>query len=456
MTAAPPAPSGPAQLAEARAREILLTQPHTADLVIDSPPGAGKTGIAERLAIQGAWLHSERVMISTQTNAQAFDIALRLARGWPKLPVHLFARKGLAVPADAGSQPNLSVVHQLGELPSGPCVAVANSAKWSYARMDDEAFGLLIVDEAYQLRDASFAQIASFASRRVLVGDPGQISPVVRCDPSRWADLPDGPHVPAPQALLHRRPSSTLRMALPVSRRLPASTVEIVQPAFYPGLPFQATSGPDDRRLIAGPAAGRDPADAAIGLLESGTLGLVELEAKPTGEFDAELAAAIAATVRRLLEREAACLDRDLAGDEPVPLTPGQIGVVCGHRSQVYAVQELLGESLAGVHVETSDRYQGLEKRIVLVHHPLSGRQSLGSFQLDQGRLCVMTSRHRVGCLLFARAGLDSALGAMSPGVERILGHHGDPEHEGRQAHRQLIAQIRARGQAAPWTPAGS
>jgi len=41
-----------AKLAEQRAREVLLTQPHTQQVVLDSPPGAGKTGVVERLPIK--------------------------------------------------------------------------------------------------------------------------------------------------------------------------------------------------------------------------------------------------------------------------------------------------------------------------------------------------------------------------------------------------------------------
>src|ERR1700680_1410236 len=39
---------------------------------LDSPPGAGKTWVVERLAVQAMELHREQCMISTQTNEQAF------------------------------------------------------------------------------------------------------------------------------------------------------------------------------------------------------------------------------------------------------------------------------------------------------------------------------------------------------------------------------------------------
>src|SRR5439155_7436073 len=129
-------------------------------------------------------------------------------------------------------------------LPPGPCVVVANAARWSWG--DDGRIGpfdLQVVDEAFQLSDARFQEIAGMARRLVLIGDPGQIAPVVTCELERWRSDPAGPHVACPRALTARHPGVP-RMALPVSRRLVPDTVRFVQPAFYPDLPFQALSPP--------------------------------------------------------------------------------------------------------------------------------------------------------------------------------------------------------------------
>ncbi|HWP44697.1 MAG TPA: hypothetical protein VNO14_15725 [Blastocatellia bacterium] len=76
----------PQDLAEKATRDILLTQyQDIAALRVDSPPGAGKTGLVERLAVQGMAVLGERVMVVTQTNEQAFDLARRLSNGFPRL-----------------------------------------------------------------------------------------------------------------------------------------------------------------------------------------------------------------------------------------------------------------------------------------------------------------------------------------------------------------------------------
>lgn len=457
----------PAELAEQRTREILHAQAYVRDLVVDSPPGAGKTGVVERLAVQSAWGRGQRVLIATQTNAQAFDLARRLAENW-KPNVCLFTRKGLALPHELGELRNLWRVEDPRDFPDGPCVIVANSRKWSFARhIDDGSFDLMIVEEAYQLRDAEFVQIAGFAKRRVLVGDPGQIDPVTSADISRWAAMPDGPHVAAPAALLRRRPTATVQMKLPVSRRLPHDTVRVVQPAFYPDLPFSATSQPEDRLLLPGPVTiGRSSIDEMIDrAAEGATLVMGELPDRVTGEFDSELAQRIVDLIGRLLERRTRVRDFEYKpeSEREVPLTPDQIGVTCGHRSQVNAIQERLGQlqsrlgspadgapDLSRVLVETSDRFQGLERQVMIVHHPLAGRLAASDFHLDAGRLCVMLSRHRVACFIFGRDGMAERLDRQQAPAQRILGPVPDRLYEGNSRHRALLRLLAAEDRIVP------
>src|SRR5947209_4186787 len=242
----------PAALADEAVRAVLQTQWDGVPAVrLDSPPGAGKTGIVERLAVQSLALLGERCMVATMTNEQAFDLARRLATGFPRLTFTLFVRRGLALPADLLRLGNLSVARGSAEVPAhGPCVAIANAAQWSWSDAEKfDPFDLQIVDEAFQLPDYRFQQIANLGRRLVLVGDPGQIPPVVGCEVERWVCDPGGPHVASPRGLLARHPGIT-RLALPVSRRLVADTVKIVQPAFYPDLPFEALSAPGERRLV--------------------------------------------------------------------------------------------------------------------------------------------------------------------------------------------------------------
>ena len=122
-------------------------------------------------------------------------------------------------------------------------------------------------------------------------------------------------------------------------------------------------------------------------------------------------------------------------------LTTAYIGIACAHVRQVHAVQARLPAALVAVLVETADHWQGLERPVMLVHHHLSRRAAATSFGLAAGRLCVLLGRHQVACLVLARS---------VPVGERVLGLDDDPEWRGWQAHRTVLAALRARGQMVP------
>jgi len=302
-------------------------------------------------------------------------------------------------------------------------------------------FDCQIVDEAFQLPDYRFQQIAGMARRVVLVGDPGQIAPVITCEVERWRCDPAGPQVACPRALLARHPG-IVRMSLPVSRRLVPDTVAIVQPAFYRHLTFTALSAPGARRLTTA-IAGITPLDRAIDRAQAGaSIVQVELPPRITGEADGYLADTIVALIERLFQRAAHLVDD---GREQ-PLTPEMVGVVCGHVSQVSAIVERLPRPLSEILVETSDRFQGLERPVMLVYHPLSGRADADDFHLDAGRLCVMLSRHHVACFVVSRGGLTDMLLRHAPSGDRILDVEEDGEFEGWRAHLSILQSLKRQG----------
>lgn len=404
---------------------------------VDSPPGAGKTGLVERVAALVLGVMHARCAIATTTNEQCFDLARRLADAFRALEFTLFVSDKLELPADLLACSNLRIATKVHELPAGPGVVLANAAKWSWIVGDVRPFDLLVVDEAFQLPDYRFALIAGIATKVLLVGDPGQIAPVISCAVERWRADPTGPHVPCPDALLARHPWVP-RVRLPVSRRLVADTVSVVQPAFYPELPFEALDGAGARGLVL-EGAGSEALDAVA---RGASLVLAELPEAVTPQVDGPLADGVVEMVRELFARRAVVRDR---GTERA-LSPRDVGVVCAHVSQVNAVRARLPEGMGDVLVETAERFQGLERAVMFVHHPLSGRASLTEFALDAGRLCVMLTRHRVGCVVVARAGTEARLLRHAPTGERVLGRARDEESEGWRANREVFAALRAKG----------
>jgi hypothetical protein len=412
-------------------------------LVLRSPPGAGKTGVAQRVALQSATYLQQRCMVVTQTNEQAFDLTRRLAENARGMPIYMFAKKSLALPDDLRRSARVVQVHRIGDLPQGPSITVGNAAKWSWVQTPDPLFDVQIVDEAFQLPDYRFQLISNLAPRHALIGDPGQIDPFVNCEIERWRCDPAGPHVACPVALVKRHPT-VLQLALPVSRRLNADTVSIIQPAFYPDMPFRAMSRD---RSVGFQIAGIMPFDAALdGVAGGASIVMVELPPQITGEADGELAQELVASIFRLLRRRAWMSDEGRVRD----VTAADIGVVCAHVSQVNAVRERLGPGLSDVFVETANRFQGIERPFMFVHHPLSGRADATAFHLDAGRLCVMLSRHRIGCWIFGRQGITEQLTRFAPAGDRALGIDEDLEYRGWRAHLTLLVALSQAGRLYP------
>jgi hypothetical protein len=347
----------------------------------------------------------------------------------------MFARKGLNLPDNLRQQARLRLVERTGDLSAEPSITIGNAAKWSWIDSADPLFDMQIVDEAFQLPDYKYHLISNLAPRHALIGDPGQIDPFVSCEIERWRCDPSGPQVSCPAALVQRHPD-VLQLALPVSRRLNEDTVSLIQPAFYPDMPFRAMSRD---RSFGFQVAGIMPFDAALdGVAAGASIVMVELPPQITGEADSELAQELVASILRLLRRRAWMSDDGHVHD----VTAADIGVVCAHVSQVNAVRERLGPGLSDVFVETANRFQGIERPFMFVHHPLSGRADATAFHLDAGRLCVMLSRHRIGCWVFARQGIIEQLTRFAPAGDRALGIDDDPEYQGWRAHLTLLSAL--------------
>ena len=79
---------------------------------------------------------------------------------------------------------------------------VATVAK--YTQIESLGFDpdYLYIDEAYQVKKSDYDRMRGLARQAVLIGDPGQISPIVKTSTRHFAADPDGPHIAAPHGLL--------------------------------------------------------------------------------------------------------------------------------------------------------------------------------------------------------------------------------------------------------------
>lgn len=427
MTIVHPAAPAPSAFDDPLAEVLSLCWEGHPAVVLASPPGGGKSYTLELVASTMVSELGERVMVATQTNAQAHDLTERFARAYPRLPVYLLARSGTAPDVAPGFRqfPNVTVVDRPGDLSDEPSVVLATTKKWEWVGLEKFHANLLVVDEAWQMTNADFAMVAPLADRVLLVGDPGQIAPVTTAPLLRWLDQPAGPHRPAPAALLGTRGADVALVRLAQSRRLGPPTVGLVQPSFYPDLPF--TSARDARHLSGGGLG-------VEGLSQAREVRLVEVPGTPYGQADPEVAAACAQVVTEAIAG-ASVVHNGLQR----PLRPSDVGVTCAHVVQVSAIRSALGPAYGEVMVDTAERWQGLERELMVVVHPLSGRTELTDFGRDAGRLCVMLSRHRAGCVVVSRGGLRELLSRGAAEATRNVGALAPDGLAGWRAHTGVL-----------------
>ncbi|RVU24575.1 helicase [Streptomyces antnestii] len=374
--------------------------------VVDSPPGAGKSTLVVRAALELADA-GRPLMVIAQTNAQVDDLVLRLAEKNPELPVGRLHSSD-ADPYDKALDDlaNVRKSTKAGDLAPLP-VVISTAAKWAHVK-DVDPWQHAIVDEAYQMRSDALLAVAGLFERALFVGDPGQLDPFAIVGAEQWAGLSYDPSASAVTTLLAHNPELP-QHRLPVSWRLPASAAPLVSGAFYPYTPFRSGTDHGDRRLSFKAASDGSGPDRVIDEAADAGWGLLELPAGHTPRTDPEAVRALALVVRRLLDRDGVTVSE--RGPEPTPLTPDRIAVGTAHRDQAAAVRAALADlGVTDVTVDTANRLQGREFDVTVVLHPLSGRPDATAFHLETGRLCVLASRHRHACIVVCRAGVSDLL----------------------------------------------
>lgn len=375
-------------------------------VVVPSPPGAGKTRLVALLAAALAHRAEMRVGIAAQTREQAVEIARRVGALTDR--AKLIWSKANGRP-DSGKTPTANG-NGVRFPASGGGILIATTSAWLWRDPATIACDLMIVDEAWQATYADLGALGAFAAQVVCVGDPGQIDPVVTGTTDRWRTRADGPHLPAPDALLAAHGEAVGVVALRHTWRLGPETTALIQPAFYPDLPFTSKRPPEHIT---------DANGAVLPELAH------QMVAAAGGPNDPDLTRACADRTRDLLGTTLTTP----AGSRPVEA--GDLAVVCPHVSQAAAVRALLAD-LPEVLVGTANQLQGLERHAVVALHPLAGYRDASAFTADTGRACVMLSRHRAHLTV-----------VLDPATAAVLADT-DPDLPGIAAHASLLDALAA------------
>ncbi|MEU1684083.1 AAA family ATPase [Micromonospora sp. NPDC005707] len=405
-------------------------------VVVDSPPGAGKSTLVVRAAVELA-AAGEPLIVVAQTNEQVDDLIDRLARKAPELPIGRLSATDYQPTDRVKGHETVRVAAKVADL-GGAAVIIGTAAKW--ATVAEGVWPWAIVDEAYQMRSDALLRVAGRFERALFVGDPGQLDPFSTVETARWTGLTWDPMQSAVATLLRHNPELPVHR-LPVSWRLPATAAPVVAAAFYPFTGFRAGTGPADRALTFTEPGPGDPFDATVEVAATAGWALHELPARHTPRTDSEAAAACAALALRFLHRKPVGFSEQ--APDGAPVTADRIAVGAAHRDQVAAIRAHLGAAGAGITVDTANRLQGREYDVTIVLHPLSGRRDATAFHLESGRLCVLASRHRHACVVVARAGITDLLDA-HPSTERV--HLDVPVKfpDGWEANHTMLAHLAA------------
>lgn len=320
------------------------------DVVVKSPPGSGKTHLVVQTASHLISGTDEQITILTPTRAQGAALLHRLAA---KIEPSLINNGISAL--------------KTTELPAGirrtkstePRISVRTLASGSF---DPPRTGLVVVDEAYQATFADVDTATARAGQVLLVGDPGQIGPVVTIDTSPWETRRTPPHWPAPKVL--EQSGKAKIHQLPNTRRLGAITTNIIAPLYD----FEFGSLRPDRHLSIG-----SDAEPEISLI--------------TISPDANEAQQVEACVSRAWKLYHA---RNDDGSD------SSVAIVLSRNSQVAMATAMLRSRQMHDHiiVGTADRLQGGEWDAVVALDPVVNG-SFSQHSLSLGRLCVMLSRHK-------------------------------------------------------------
>jgi hypothetical protein len=450
-------------IAESAERARAVTDAILADLakadrgvVVDSPPGAGKSTLVVAAAASLAE-RGERVMVVGQTNEQVDDLIDRLARDHGELRIGRLSAQGY-VPTDRVlAHENVTSSATIADLADFPLV-IATAAKWATIADAGVQWSWAIVDEAYQMRSDALLRVAHLFERALFVGDPGQLDPFSTVETERWLGLNWDPMSSAVAVLLTNNPEIPVH-TLPVSWRLPATAAPVVSDAFYPFSGFSAATEGDDRRITWKTQSlfKMSSCDVALETAADGGWALYELPHRHTVRTDGEAIDACAELAARLLLRGAVATSESGSRD----VTAGRIAIGVAHRDQAAAVRRALraraatypmlappddpaesrDRDVTRVVADTANRLQGREFDVTIMLHPLSGRRDATAFHLEAGRLCVLASRHRHACIVVARAGIPELLDA-HPSAEPV--HLGVKVKfpDGWEAHQSLMTHL--------------
>lgn len=337
--------------------------------IVDSPPGAGKSTLVAQIVREIRDRVGLSIVVTTPTNQAGAALASRIAEQLGlddegRIQVKV-GSKNMPVMAGVADYNGRTVDNWVGAQPI--IVRTVASCKMSAPECD-----IMIMDEAYQTTFADAAVAADRAQQVLMVGDPGQIGPVVTVNTSLWQDQTVAPDDRAPDGFAASRPINRLTMT--TTYRLGSRTVDIIAPIYD----FRFASQRPLMRI----------SDSRGGILPEVDSFRLDTSAGRTMIDHMKDVAAIA--------RGGIGAELSVTGAVNTALREDDICIVVPHNHQLAALRAILGAVPGGdkITIGTADSLQGGQWHFVVAVDPFLGHDHLSPHQLNLGRLCVMASRH--------------------------------------------------------------
>ena len=226
--------------------------------VVKAAPGSGKSTLITRLVSLLLMRTDLSVAILTPTRGAAFDLAERVGEA---LADNCGPREKFTCIFGVSRPTEFNLLHSV---PSG---TQSGNARSVMVRTVASASGVtnpvdvdvVIVDEAYQTTLSDMAVALRLANQVVLVGDPGQIGPVVTVDDSVWAKHSTSPTRRAPEMLAER--ADAVVVELDTTYRLGPVSTELLNRLY--DFPIQCGRSP--RHVAFDPALDRPDVRTPVG-----------------------------------------------------------------------------------------------------------------------------------------------------------------------------------------------
>lgn len=341
-------------------------------LVIQGPPGAGKTYTSAR-AIVTLLQKGKRIGIASNSHKAINKLleeveAVALSKG--------FTFRGIKKSSKESQFFNGVYVGNTTDNAAVPGYQLIAGTAWLFSRADlDGSLDYLFVDEAGQVSLANVVGMGTSAKNIVLVGDQAQLGQPIK------GSHPGESGSSALEYVLreHATVPDDLGIFLPTSRRMHPDVCGFISEAFYDAR-LEAALGNERQGIVL--SAGCHEAIKPSGL------SFVEVEHTGCGQKSEEEAAVVNWLVDSLLEQEWTNRDGDrrkLTLDDILVVTPYNMQVAC-----------LEGVLPAGARVGTVDKFQGQEAPVVIVSMTTSSAEEMPrdhEFLFSRNRLNVAVSR---------------------------------------------------------------